>query len=398
MESYITVKANCDEIYAAFQDEENKEPFSIRSYEETRPGYYKVRIRHEQFDKKLEGTFTLDELREAIVYHPDIVHFGNGVSRTKSQIREQLYIAVYDFISKMYQNGEFNTSESIACDFGSPHDQLVLHYEYDPDCNSYSLCCLFQDKNDSSGITSVQKLDCLLDSLKISNELLSFIVSDLHIPIEKTSKLEPRKKFDPDIQGTIYRSCGVMVDGGYIVGGGQQGLTDELNVIVLKEAEILRDHFKIDVTIRFNSDRMSGGAWLVDSEEDRVGSNCSIGLGARLYNSRIKEMTSEEVLKLSRDELLDLVDHPDSLCFETAINLKTTDHTVAADSKHILVDSEFRDFNTLEEATEYLFSHVKGLRNTLKKTNSLADVISAASDRVVPSPVENGVFKKFPDR
>ena len=191
---------------------------------------------------------------------------------------------------------------------------------------------------------------------------------------------------DKETKGRILRSRGVVVDGGYVVGGGHSGLTDKLDAVVLREAEILRAHFGTDVTIRFNSDRLSGGAWLVDSAEDKLGSNCSIGLCARLYNSRIKSMTTQEAMALPHNEFIQLINNPDSLCYETAINLKNTKHSVSPDSPHILLDSEYRDFDTLEAAAEYLFAHVVGLKNPPQRA-ALDEVISQVSARVAqPSP------------
>lgn len=186
----------------------------------------------------------------------------------------------------------------------------------------------------------------------------------------------------------ISREDGIVVDGGYIVGGGRRGLTEELDSIVEKEAELLREHFGTDVTIRFNSDRRSGGAYLVDSKENSIGSNCSIGLGAKLINSKFKSMTTEEIIHLSHNELLELLEHPDMLCFDTVIDLEKTIHSVSRDSKHILSSSEYRDFNTLEDATEYLFSHVTGLKpeflqQSKQEKPELNNLIESASSRVV---------------
>lgn len=50
--------------------------------------------------------------------------------------------------------------------------------------------------------------------------------------------------------------------GRYNPGGGGSGLDPALDAIVQAAAERLRQRFGIDVEIRFNSDRMSGGAFL----------------------------------------------------------------------------------------------------------------------------------------
>ena len=58
----------------------------------------------------------------------------------------------------------------------------------------------------------------------------------------------------------ISRSPGIAVHN-YIVGGGWRGSSNELDTVVMQEAEFLRDHYHINVTIRFNSNRLSGGAF-----------------------------------------------------------------------------------------------------------------------------------------
>jgi len=62
---------------------------------------------------------------------------------------------------------------------------------------------------------------------------------------------------------TITRFTGITVPGsGLRPGGGYEGLTTELDASVAEAADLLASHFGTDVEIRFNSDRLSGGAWL----------------------------------------------------------------------------------------------------------------------------------------
>ena len=49
---------------------------------------------------------------------------------------------------------------------------------------------------------------------------------------------------------------------GYNPGGGRTGMDPKLDAIVVEAAERLRARYGIDVEIRFNSDRQSGGAYL----------------------------------------------------------------------------------------------------------------------------------------
>jgi hypothetical protein len=67
--------------------------------------------------------------------------------------------------------------------------------------------------------------------------------------------------------------------GGFVVGGGYSGATEELDALVVKAAEILEREFGRDVEIRFNSDRRQGGAWLKD-DLPRFEGSCSVGINA----------------------------------------------------------------------------------------------------------------------
>ena len=159
----------------------------------------------------------------------------------------------------------------------------------------------------------------------------------------------------------VTRSSGIPVSG-YIVGGGYSGLNQMLDDLIVKEAAFLRDHFNADVTIRFNSDRLSGGAWLVDSPEESLFSNSSIGLGASLYNSKLRNMQFEERMNLAHSQVRQLIQKPDSISFSTHIDLQKAEHSVDPDSKYILLNTEHRDFDSLEEAVIYLTDHVSGLK------------------------------------
>jgi len=90
----------------------------------------------------------------------------------------------------------------------------------------------------------------------------------------------------------ITRSGGTVVHG-FVVGGGYEGLTKELDATVAQEAEALSKAFGRDVEIRFNSDRNSGGAWLADSLQGFTG-NCQVGLTAALVTDWPSDMSLEE--------------------------------------------------------------------------------------------------------
>jgi hypothetical protein len=86
---------------------------------------------------------------------------------------------------------------------------------------------------------------------------------------------------------SITRSPGVIVSHGLstvIVGGGGRGASDLLDETIARAAEQLRDLFNMDVTIRYNSDGRSGGAWVVTHERDRVWANAEIGITGGLHH------------------------------------------------------------------------------------------------------------------
>lgn len=79
--------------------------------------------------------------------------------------------------------------------------------------------------------------------------------------------------------GEIVQVAGMLA----VVGGGYCGLTDELDAAVMRAAVMLRDTFPgWDVEIRFNSDRKSGGAWLVTPQRADFWRNGEVKLGAQL--------------------------------------------------------------------------------------------------------------------
>jgi hypothetical protein len=91
---------------------------------------------------------------------------------------------------------------------------------------------------------------------------------------------------------TITRSPGVPTGHlGLLCGSGGRGATADLDAAVQEAAERLQGHYGRDVTIRFNSDRQSGGAWLVTHARDSISANTEIGICASLHvTARLKEM------------------------------------------------------------------------------------------------------------
>lgn len=97
---------------------------------------------------------------------------------------------------------------------------------------------------------------------------------------------------------SVERSTGIPVTVGvmaFVVGGGYSGLTDDLDGAVQAGADALRDLFNHDVTIRFNSDRKSGGSWLKTNENTASFSgNCEIGIGASLFDLAASRKSAQE--------------------------------------------------------------------------------------------------------
>ena len=95
----------------------------------------------------------------------------------------------------------------------------------------------------------------------------------------------------------IVRSPGIPIAGTpYAAGGGYQGRTNDLDQTVQQAAEMLLEAFGQDVTIRFNSDRKSGGAWVVTDAVDDLGTNAEIGLGAGLIDVQERRESGKRFL------------------------------------------------------------------------------------------------------
>ena len=78
---------------------------------------------------------------------------------------------------------------------------------------------------------------------------------------------------------SITRSPGTIVTAGgipYIVGGGYQGATPELDKMVELAAHALEAHTSLPVEIRFNSDRESGGAFVKMKRGGEIGIGADI--------------------------------------------------------------------------------------------------------------------------
>lgn len=84
---------------------------------------------------------------------------------------------------------------------------------------------------------------------------------------------------------TIERNAGTPLPGTMLVaGGGYSGITGELDAVVSQAADQLAQAYGMDIEIRFNSDRESGGAWL----KDAAGRHSWVGICAQLVTARAR--------------------------------------------------------------------------------------------------------------
>lgn len=141
----------------------------------------------------------------------------------------------------------------------------------------------------------------------------------------------------------IERCKGIDTGFGYLVGSGYYGKTRELDDIVQQAANLLRKTFDTDIQMRFNSDQQSGGAFVKD---DR--SSSEIGITAGLANRELYEMGWENIVELSRDEFNRF--QPDFIKISTCLSKDF----LTDPSDFILIDKEYRDFETLDQAIKWI--------------------------------------------
>lgn len=157
----------------------------------------------------------------------------------------------------------------------------------------------------------------------------------------------------------IERCAGISTGTGYLVGNGYSGKTEELDNIVKKEAEILQEMYGLDIQIRFNSNRESGGAWVIDGKD-----NCSIGLTAALCNSKLFYMSKEEMETLSFEELEQFLNEEnDIIVYGIYVNYHNTINKLK-ESDICHESSIWKDFESMDNAVKYLKENVSGLKDS----------------------------------
>ena len=111
----------------------------------------------------------------------------------------------------------------------------------------------------------------------------------------------------------IDRYSGIKVGTGYLMGSEIYGKTEILDEIVQQEAERMLQMFDVDITIRFNFDAESGGAYVKDEEWKKYYNKDLIKIGTCLHRAFLKP-----------------------------------------DIEPFFGDTEFRDFDNLDKAAEWL--------------------------------------------
>lgn len=141
----------------------------------------------------------------------------------------------------------------------------------------------------------------------------------------------------------IERSSGTITGYGYLAGSGFSGKTEELDNVIQKEAEILSELFQREVVIRFNSDRLSGAAFIKDGKNDD-----SLGLGAQIYNEKLFELLQKDAnayFELPKEKRYIYENTFDSIRFSVLIDAEKVISTSA---------ERYKNFPTLDEAVNHL--------------------------------------------
>lgn len=109
----------------------------------------------------------------------------------------------------------------------------------------------------------------------------------------------------------IERSAGIVCRVGvipFVVGGGYEGKTEALDTAVQAGAVALQEMFDHPVVTRFNSDRMSGGAFLRTNDDiNSFAGNAEIQIGACLFDlEKMKRQDADFARRYPREEPVDL--------------------------------------------------------------------------------------------
>ena len=143
----------------------------------------------------------------------------------------------------------------------------------------------------------------------------------------------------------IERCYGISTGLGYLVGAGGSGFTEELDQIVEEAAHKLYEMYGVKITIRFNTDRKSGGASVLDGKLTD-----NVGITAALHNSKLLKMSNEEKMRLTDDKWEAYRRDLDTIVISTCLSADF----LKAPSPYVCLNKEFRDVDNLEEAIHWL--------------------------------------------
>lgn len=158
-----------------------------------------------------------------------------------------------------------------------------------------------------------------------------------------------REKAHKEKMEKIIRSSGMSLGDGRMVGSGYIGLTQELDQMVCQAAELLRNLFDTEVTIRFNVNQMSGGAYLVDGRKG-MDRDCSIGISVTLCDAEPAETLLKKQGVFNLKEWTDLEEGCEPIQISTCLR----SDFLKEKSSYILGDTEFRNVPSLEAAVQWI--------------------------------------------
>jgi len=148
---------------------------------------------------------------------------------------------------------------------------------------------------------------------------------------------------------SIDRSAGKCV-AGFMTGAGFRGKREDQDAVVREFARRLDEMFPHDVEIRYNTDQLKGGAWLVDDHR-----SAQVGLGAALTAPEWYVDQRERARWADADEPKSLryLD-PDELVLRYTVKLTHPAVDEPACNRHIDRDDRasyvFRKFRSMEAA------------------------------------------------
>lgn len=166
----------------------------------------------------------------------------------------------------------------------------------------------------------------------------------------------------------IERSAGTLVEVGGLparVGGGFRGKRDDQDEAVCEFARRLADEFPHEVQIRYNTNRLGGGAWLVDGKRD-----AQVGLGADLVPPQWHRDQFQEYLEDGKDGGLDRDKKPprpsrmdpDELDLKFSVNVKVPAIPESLANRTSSIgdrsDYAYLRFDDLEEAWDWFIDNV----------------------------------------